>query len=253
MMRKWWQRGGTSPSCVIQENQGVFLIWYALVCNYPWSCFYDTIMLNIIPNGVNCRCDYFMYSIYWIIWSRESTSHSPRWRGRLQMSALSKDKKQWMHLNRCCQVSYQLIISALMWRSFLECVSQASESVVSPAMQASVKPGLRSSCCQSLPLSDWVSLLCSHFLALGWDNPPCRGLQSAGQPGKSLNYPFALKLQPNHNSPQSVRLRTPASLRLIVGLHFFSFSSFSFPPLRCENGEMKLNQKSEMGSRWWAS
>lgn len=70
-------------------------------------------------------------------------------------------------------------------------------------------------------LSYWVSLLCSHFLSLGWDNPPCRGLQSAGRPGKSLNYPFALKLEPNHNSPRSVLLRTPASLGLIVGLDFF--------------------------------
>lgn len=76
------------------------------------------------------------------------------------------------------------------------------------------------------PLSYWVSLLRSHFLSLGWDNPPCRGLQSAGRPGKSLNYPFALKLKPNHNSPRSVRLRAPASRTLIVGLDF-SFSIFS--------------------------
>lgn len=78
-------------------------------------------------------------------------------------------------------------------------------------------------CFLSFSLSYWVSLLRSHFLSLGWDNPPCRGLQSAGQPGKSLNYPFALKLKPNHNSPQSVRLCTPASLRLIVSPDFFFF------------------------------
>lgn len=82
-------------------------------------------------------------------------------------------------------------------------------------------------CFLSFSLSYWVSLLRSHFLSLGWDNPPCRGLQSAGQPGKSLNYPFALKLKPNQNSPRSIRLRTPASLRLIVGLDFFFFP----PPL----------------------
>lgn len=85
--------------------------------------------------------------------------------------------------------------------------------------------------------SYWVSLLRSHFLSLGWDNPPCRGLQSAGRPGKSLNYPFALKLEPNHNSPRSVRLRTPASLGLIVGLDFFSLLL-----LHRGNRKMKLNQ-----------
>lgn len=84
-----------------------------------------------------------------------------------------------------------------------------------------------------------VSLLCSHFLSLGWDNPPCRGLQSAGQPGKSLNYPFALKLKPNHKSPQSVKFCTPASLRLIVGLYFVFFL------LCCWNGNIKLKSEKE--------
>lgn len=89
--------------------------------------------------------------------------------------------------------------------------------------------------------SYWVSLLCFHCLSLGWDNPPCRGLQSAGRLGKSLNYPFALKLKPNHNSLGSVQCRIPTSLGLIVGLDFF------FRPLLCcAIGKMKLNQnKSE--------
>ena len=85
-------------------------------------------------------------------------------------------------------------------------------------------------------LSYWVSLLRSHFLSLGWDNPPCRGLQSAGRPGKSLNYPFGSKLKPHHNPPRSVRLRTPAFLRLIVGLNFFFL-------LCCENGKITLKSK----------
>lgn len=53
--------------------------------------------------------------------------------------------------------------------------------------------------------------------------PPVGGLQSAGRPGKSLNYPFALKLKPNHSSPGSVRLLASASLRLIVALNSVFF------------------------------
>lgn len=87
--------------------------------------------------------------------------------------------------------------------------------------------------------SYWVSLLCFPCLSLGWDNPPCRGLQSAGRPGKSLNYPFALKLKPNHNSLGSVQRRIPTSLGLIVGLDFF-FTLFSAVELERRN-EIKIN------------